>query len=132
MTKSVVSCTILLSILNYVDGAVMLLKSIKGDISPEEFEELVVAEFRKLRASLYELLPEDCLLKPRKVLTGEMASLLDEHTLSQGLIVKEDICALCNENTCPHFVISDREARVCKINFYHEALLDDNDTKLVS
>lgn len=110
----------------------MILQHVRGDISPEEFEEIVVSEFRKLRASLYALLPEDCLLKPRKVLTGTMISLIDAHTLSQGLIAKEDICTLCNENTCPHHTISDRESRISKINFYHEALSSDDNTKLVS
>jgi len=110
----------------------MVLNNIRDDISPEEFEELVVAEFRRLRSSLYKLLPEDCLLKPRKVLTGTMASLLDEYMLSQGLIAKEDICALCSEVACPHHTISDSEARINKINFYHEALSGDDDTKLVS
>ena len=110
----------------------MILKRIRGDISPEELEEIVVSEFRKLRASLYKLLPEDCLLKPRKVLTGTMVSLFDEYTLSQGLIAREDICALCNENTCPHHTISDHEARIDKINFYHESLSSNNDAKLVS
>lgn len=110
----------------------MILKNIRGDVSSEELEELVVAEFRRLRASLYGLLPQDCLLKPRKVLTGTMASLFDEYILSQRLITKEDICAFCNENTCPHYAISDRESRINKINFYHDALSSDDDTKLVS
>ncbi|MBI2064900.1 MAG: hypothetical protein HYT62_02510 [Candidatus Yanofskybacteria bacterium] len=78
-------------------------------------EEEVVRRFRLLRRVVFEVLPSDCLLKPRNVLTGAMAGSLDIDMVQNGFVEGGDICAICLENKCPHFRIDNRAVRVLKI-----------------
>lgn len=97
-----------------------------------EITEATVTEFRKLRSALYQILPDDCPLKPRNVLSGSMVALFDMSMVEQKLVEKGDICSLCPNTSCPHNNVPDREARTVKIAFYHGALSEDTGSQIVS
>ena len=84
-------------------------------ISLDKAEQIIVEKFRALRRDAYHILPSDCLLKPRNVLTSDMVQMLDSSMITGGLIDKEDICSICCESGCPHNNIPDRPERIAGV-----------------
>lgn len=72
-------------------------------------------EFRKLRETLFTILPNDCLLKPRQILAPPMLN-ISTHGVKLGLITRPDVCAHCPMDTCPwHKKVNFRYLRPFKV-----------------
>jgi len=80
-----------------------------------------IGQFRELRRAIYDLLPTDCLLKPRNTLSGKMVTLISAGFIKQGLIEHEDICSLCPKKECPHNAVKNKEVRIVKIEHLNGA-----------
>ena len=98
----------------------MILDDFPGDASLDQIEEIAVERFRALRREIYKLLPSDCLLKPRNVLSNDMVGTLDMDMVRAGLIEKRDICSVCAESECSHNKVEDRPDRIFKIHLLNE------------
>ena len=93
----------------------MIFNNLPTDLSEEQLLEIVKKRFRVLRTLIFNILPDECLLKPRRSLYARMIDLVDTPMIEQGIIEKNDICAICIETTCPHFNIRDRAERIRKL-----------------
>ena len=81
----------------------------------------LLGQFRELRRAIYDLLPTDCLLKPKKTLSGKMITFISIDFVKQGLIEYEDICSLCPKKECPHNAVKNKEVRIVKIEHLNGA-----------
>ncbi|OGZ73019.1 MAG: hypothetical protein A2998_00940 [Candidatus Staskawiczbacteria bacterium RIFCSPLOWO2_01_FULL_37_25b] len=91
----------------------MILDNLPDDLDTAKQE--AIRRFRLLRMAIFKILPEDCLLRSRNVLTGKMVGLLDVDVVENGFVGDKDICALCLENRCIHFNVDDKASRILKI-----------------
>lgn len=94
----------------------MIFDDLPDDVSDTELEKIAVTRFRNLRLAIFSALPMDCLLKPKRVLTGPMLALLDTEMVLGNTLEREDICSLCPETRCPHNAVSDRDERIAKLD----------------
>lgn len=84
-------------------------------MDPQEKKANIINDFRKLRASIYNILPSECLLRYHNLLNKHMIIMLNTNMINRGLVSREDICLCCSKEECPYNNVSHKFLRYIKI-----------------
>ena len=93
-------------------------------LNAEEAEEFVKKEYRKLRAVIFSIMPDECFLRMWNVLDLQMVFMLNLEMIEKRRVRQKDICALCSAEDCPFNNVSHKNPRVIKVkligNLYNQ------------